>query len=358
MATPHTTRPRVPGHSSSAGPRSGMQAPAPRPPRVRWGRRHKVAALLAVGPLVALFAVLVGMYLTTGKPLTALPGINQGKMPHYAFSIYGVAHPIGVAVTASGERIYVTESDGARVVRVFNRSGKQIGTLQPPKSAGGAHVPVYVAIDPLTQDVYVSDRPSRAIYVYDSQGAYRSSFTPRGNLGGGWAPLGLAFGSDGTLYVTDVSGPTHRILAFRRDGTLLRAVGAPGQFLFPNGVAVGPQGALLATDSNHGRLVAVNDAGDIVWSIGRGGSAGDLGLPRGIAIDDGPRLYVVEATAHEVKVYSLDGSGARPPRYAGSFGVEGIANGAFEFPNGVAADTRSRIYVTDRENNRVQVWSY
>jgi DNA-binding beta-propeller fold protein YncE len=325
---------------------------------VRWGRRHKVAALLVVGPLVTLFMVLVGMYLTTGKPLSALPGLNQGKMPHYVFSIYGVAHPMGVAVTPSGERIYVTESDGAHVVRIFNRSGKQIGTLQPPKSVPGAHVPVYVAIDPLTQDVYVSDRPSRAIYIYDAQGAYRRSFAPRGNLGGGWAPLGIAFGPDGTLYATDVSGPNHRILAFGRDGTLLRAVGAPGQFLFPNGVAVGPQGAVLATDSNHGRLVALNGAGDTVWSIGRGGSAGDLGLPRGIAIADGPRLYVVEATAHEVKVYSLDGSGARPPRYIGSFGVEGLANGAFEFPNGVATDARARIYVTDRENNRLQVWSY
>jgi len=355
MATQPTTRPRAPGHPPSA---AGLRVPVPRPPRVRLGRRQKVAALLVVGLLVTLFSTLVAMYLSTGKPLTALPGLNQGRMPHYAFSIYGVAHPMGVAVTRSGERIYVTESDGAHAVRVFNRSGKQTGTLQPPKSAGGAHVPVYVAIDPLTQDVYVSDRPSRTIYVYDSQGAYRRSFTPRGDLGGGWEPLGLAFGSDGTLYVTDVSAPTHRILAFRRDGTLLRAVGGPRQFSFPNGVAAGPRGSLLAADSNHGRLVALNDAGDIVWSIGRGGSAGDLGLPRGIAIDDGPRLYVVEATAHEVKVYSLDGSGARPPRYVGAFGVEGIADGAFEFPNGVAADTRARIYVTDRENNRVQVWSY
>jgi len=325
---------------------------------VRWGRRHKVAALLVVGPLVALLIALVAMYLTTGKPITTLPGLSQGKMPHYAFSIYGVARPVGVAVTRSGERIYVTESDGAHEVRVFNRSGKQIGTLQPPKSAGGAHVPVYVAIDPLTEDVYVSDRPSRAVYIYDSQGAYRGSFTPRGDFGGRWAPLGLAFGSDGTLYVTDVSGSSHRILAFGRDGTLLRAVGGPGEFSFPNGLVVAPRGPLLATDSNHGRLVAVSDTGDILWSIGRGGAAGDLGLPRGLAIDDGPKLYVVEATSQEVKVYSLEGSGSRPPKYLGSFGVEGTANGAFAFPNGVATDTRARIYVTDRENNRVQVWSY
>lgn len=332
--------------------------PVPLAPRVRWRRRRKVAMLAVVGPLVLLFVILAAMYLSTGKPLTALPGLAQGRMPHYAFSIYGVAHPMGVAVTPSGERIYVTESDGAHAVRIFNRSGKQTGTLQPPKSAGGAHVPVYVAIDPQTQDVYVSDRPSRAIYIYDSQGAYRGSFTPRGDLGGGWEPLGLAFGSDGTLYVTDVSGSSHRILAFRRDGTLLRKVGGPGEFSFPNGLVVAPGGTLLAADSNHGRLVAVTDTGEISWSIGRGGGAGDLGLPRGLAVDDGGRLYVVEATAQEVKVFSLEGSGSRPPRYISSFGVEGSGDGAFEFPNSVATDTRARIYVTDRENNRVQVWSY
>jgi hypothetical protein len=30
----------------------------------------------------------------------------------------------------------------------------------------------------------------------------------------------------------------------------------------------------------------------------------------------------------------------------------------FEYPNGVATDKRAHVYITDREDNRVQVWGY
>jgi sugar lactone lactonase YvrE len=35
-----------------------------------------------------------------------------------------------------------------------------------------------------------------------------------------------------------------------------------------------------------------------------------------------------------------------------------VQDGQFEFPNGVAVDTRGRVYVADTVNDRVQVWSY
>lgn len=320
-------------------------------------RRRRIAAFILVGLLLLVFIGITVFYFTTRKPLTTIPGITREDVPHYVFSIYGVSRPMGVAVSPSGDRIYVTESDGTRLVRVFDRAGKPVGALQAPPS-GATHIPVYVAINPVTRDVYVSDRPARAVYVYNEKGVYRGEFHPRGNLGGGWEPLGLAFDADGALYATDVSGPYHRLLVFRRDGTLLRTLGAPKQFSFPNGIVVDGRGTVFLTDSNNGRLVVFDAEGTLSTTIGRGVGAGDLGLPRGVAIGDGGRLYVVETASHEVKVFRLRGTAAQPPRYVGSFGVEGQANGAFEYPNGVAADGRARVYVTDRENNRVQVWSY
>ena len=46
------------------------------------------------------------------------------------------------------------------------------------------------------------------------------------------------------------------------------------------------------------------------------------------------------------------------PTFLNEFGSQGIGDGQFEYPNGVAVDSRDRVYVTDRENNRVQVWGY
>jgi len=327
------------------------------PTKMTKKRKSLIAALLIALVILALLFV---WYLMNRKPLSELPGLSSTEMPHYEFSIYGTTTPLGVAANASGDRIYVTESGGARLVRVYDRAGKEVGTLKPPSSTGKAHVPVYVAINPTTQDVYVSDRSTGSIYVYDEKGTYLRTFAPKGDLGGKWSPLGLAFAPDGTLYATDVRevpAKSHRILAFAADGTLVRSIGEPGQLSFPNGIVVDSQGNIEVSDSNNGRLVVFSPYGKSLAMIGSGVGEGDLGLPRGAAVDEAGRLYVVDTADHQIRVYAIDESKALPT-YIGSFGAEGQLDGTFEYPNGVATDTRARIYVTDRENNRVQVWGY
>ncbi len=324
----------------------------------RKRRRRKILLLSFIG-LLLVGVVVLGMLLATGQRVPGIPGITRSKLPHYEFSIYGVSRPIGVAVSRSGDRIYVTESDGTRLVKVYNRAGKQVDTLAPRTPNVAARTPVYVAVDPMTGDVYVSDRPSQTVSVYDEQGTYRRKFQPpSAALGGGWQPLGLAFDAQGALYVSDVSGPFNRVLVFGRDGKLVRTLGSRGQLSFPNGMAIDRRDNVYVSDSNNGRLVIFDRAGGLVASINRGVGQGDLGLPRGVAIDSRERLYVVDTTGQLVQVYHLQDTGSTLPSYVGSFGEEGQREGTFEYPNGVAADSHDRIYVTDRENNRVQVWSY
>ena len=351
-----TTAPIAPEAPASLGHSEG-DAGTESAPTTMKKRKQKIAALVA---LLVILALLFAWYLMNRKPLSELPGLNDTKLPHYEFSIYGSTHPLGVAANATGDRIYVTESDSQRVVRVYDRAGKQTGTLKPPKSTGTTHIPTYVAINPTTQDVYISDGFTSSIYVYDAKDTYLRTFAPKGDLGGKWRPLGLAFGPDGSLYVTDVrglTGKTHRVVVFGPDGTLVRSMGAPGQLTFPNGIVVDAQGNVEVSDSNNGRLVVFDPAGKMAATISRGVGEGDLGLPRGAAVDDAGRLFVVDTADHMVRVY-LVGDSKATPTYIGSFGGEGKLEGTFEYPNGIATDKRAHVYVTDRENNRVQVWGY
>ena len=57
-------------------------------------------------------------------------------------------------------------------------------------------------------------------------------------------------------------------------------------------------------------------------------------------------------------VYGTFVPGEASLTYLGFFGGQGVTNGTFQYPNGVALDARGRIYVTDAGNDRVQVWSY
>jgi DNA-binding beta-propeller fold protein YncE len=327
------------------------------PAKTSTKRKRQLGALLIA---LVILGLLFAWYLMNRKPLSELPGLSSTKLPHYEMSIYGTANPIAVAVTPTGDRIYVTESNGPRLVHVYDHTGKQVGTLKPPTSTGPSHFPAYVAINPTNQDVYVSDHFTFKIYIYNAQGTYLRTFAPKGKPLGAWQPLGLAFGQDGSLYATDVQGEgkAHRVVAFSPNGTFVKTLTQPGTLSFPNGVAVDGHGNVDVTDSNNGRLLVLNVAGKTLGTIGHGVGAGDLGLPRGVALDGSGRLFVVDSSDHTVRVYDTTSSTVATPAFIGSFGDEGQTDGTFEYPNGVATDTRAHIYVTDQGNNRVQVWGY
>ncbi len=324
-------------------------------PGKRRRRRKAIILFLLLMGLILLLGVAF-WYLLFRKPINPLPPIPATAIPAYTTSIYGADSPSGVAVNAAGDRIYVAETEGTRVVRMFDAGGNELGVLQPPAETGAEHVPVYAAVNPVTQEVYVSDRPTGSIYVYDRDGAYQREFRPA-EAADGWLPIGLAFDPGGNLYVTDLSG-TQRVLKFDPTGELLLSVGEDQGFLFPNGVAVDADGRIYVTDSNNGRLLVFDAAGSLLAKIGRGGGAGNLGLPRGIAVDEAGRLFIVDSSGQGVLVYRALSEGEEQPEHLGFFGGHGVADGEFAFPMGIAVDAHGRVYVADTANDRVQIWSY
>lgn len=343
---------------------AGDVVAGPVPPRRRRRRIALLILLLIILGIVALFA---GWYLVTRKPISELPVIppvSQDQAPAYSFSMYGgatggLSTPTGVAVTADGSRVYVAQSGGPQTVAILDSRDQKIGELKPPASEQANHTPVYVAVDPATQDVYVSDRMTGKIYIYSPEGIYRRTFDPGKELSDtGWLPLGIGFGRDGTMYVTDLRLPAS-VHVFGPDGKPVRTIRPDKDPLnFPNGVWPDGNGNIYVTDSNNGRLRIFSSDGREIGGIARGAREGDLGLPRGIAIDDSGRVFVVDTSAHGVNIYKVLGADDRKPLFLARFGVQGSADGAFQFPNGIAVDARGRVYVTDMANNRIQVWSY
>jgi DNA-binding beta-propeller fold protein YncE len=331
-------------------------ATAPVPPR---RRRRRVALLIFLLVILGLVALFAGWYLVTRKPVSELPVIPPvvtNLLPAYGYSVYNAASPTGVAVTADGSRIYVAQTSGNRTVVVFDAKGNALGELKPPATPVTDHVPVYVAVNPTNGDVYVADRVTAQIYVYSPDGVYRRTFDPGKEMTKkGWLPLGIGFGSDGTMYVSDVGAP-QGVHKFSPDGTYAGDIGE--NFNYPNGVWPDKDGNVYVADSNNGQLRIFAPDGREIGGVQRGVRESDLGLPRGVVVDDQGRVYVVDTSGHTVRMYKAITAGERKLEYLGSFGAQGRTDGAFEFPNGVAVDTRGHVFVTDMANNRVQVWSY
>jgi DNA-binding beta-propeller fold protein YncE len=347
------------GGSGGVAVLDGPPAPAPEPEEKDKRRRLKII-LAIIGALLLLVVSVLIWYLITHKPLNALPGLGSEAMPAYQYSIYGSAKPLGVAVSADGERIYVTQGGGKRTVLVYDHEGTLIKTLVPPadpKNPKAGHAPSYVALNPVDGTVVVTDSVARAAYVYDSEGNYKRTMKPVG-LKGTWVPLSVAFSPSGDLYVTEVGGKQHRVLVFDQFDRVTRTIVPTDEPLsFPNGVAIDKAGNVFVSDSNNGRMLAFDGEGHVVGAANRGIGEGDLGLPRGIAADSGDRVYVVDTTNQGIRAYKLAGDGSNKVTFIGAFGDEGIADGLFEYPNGIATDSRSNVYITDRENGRIQVWS-
>jgi DNA-binding beta-propeller fold protein YncE len=324
----------------------------------RKRRRRLLILLLLLLAFMVLLGILTGWYLLFRKPITEIvPPMGGDSPPTYLTSVYGADQPVGVAVTPDGDRLYVTEGDGDQETLVFDRLGREIGVLEPPAD-GRQHVPVYIAIHPESGEVWVTDRGAGEIYVYAPDGSFVRTFTPTEEIAN-WQPLGIAFAPDGDVWVTDLSAPYHRIEVFGLDGTLKRQIGGEGSFDFPNMIAFDAADNAYVTSSNAGRLVIIDpESGAEVSGLSRGSAPGALGLPRGVAVDDAGRLYVVDTTGHTVHLYTAVTEGDVRPVHIADFGTEGVEDGKFEYPNGVAVDGRARVYVTDRENNRVQVWGY
>ena len=323
------------------------------------GQRRRQARVLLLALLSALATTLVifaGWYVVVRKPISEfpLPLPSTQQMPGYGYSFYGASRPTGIAVTPDGSRIYTTQTVGDTAVIAFDARGNRVATLAPPET-GTDHVFVYVAVSPASGDVYVTDRPATTIYVYGADGSYKGPFGAPASLAG-WQPLGLNFDAQGDLFVTDPS--VNAVHEFAPDGSLVRSIGQAGQFSFPNSVVEDSTGRLYVADSNNGRIVVLDGSGAQIGVIRRGPNDGDLALPRGMALDDEQRLYVVDSVDQSVKVYQVAGEPGSPPTFVGSFGAVGTGDGDFHYPNDVATDGRGRVYVADWDNDRVQIWTY
>jgi sugar lactone lactonase YvrE len=322
-------------------------------------RRRKAILLLIMLGLLLILLLVFGWYLIFRKPINPIPFIpNPFSGPAYQTSIYGPNTPVGVAVSPDGSRIYVAETEGNRAFLVYDRDGRPIAAVRPPaETTGPEHVPVWIAIDPLSADVYVSDRPAGAIYVYDRDGNYQRAFTLIEPIRG-WQPMGLAFDANGSLYVADVGGVGPEIQQFDRVGTLIRRFGKDDGVGFLNGLAVDANGRVYVADSNNGRLLTYDSSGTIVARVGRGVGEGELAIPRGVAIDDEGRVHVGDPTAQGIHVFDEPNLQTGRMDYLGFFGGPGTGDGRFAFPNGVALDAQGRVYVADTFNGRIQIWSY
>jgi hypothetical protein len=206
------------------------------------------------------------------------------------------------------------------------------------------------------------------------QGEYRYEVAEGwGRLPAGWDygdVNGVATDSQDRVYIFTRS--EHPVIVFDREGQLLGSWGE-GIFRRPHGVTITPDDVLWCTDdTDHtvrkftvdGKLLQTlgikdqpSDSGYVgatgpgcLLTIRRG--AGPFNRPTKVAVAPNGDLYITDGYGN-ARVHRFSASG----EYIQSWGEPGEGPGQFMLPHSLFIHRSGRVFVCDRENNRVQILS-
>ena len=120
-------------------------------------------------------------------------------------------------------------------------------------------------------------------------------------------------------------------------------------------VRVDPQGNVWAVDAPGQVIVKMNASGHTVMTMGtrdkRGKSHELFYLPTDIAFAPNGELIVTDGYGND-RVMRFTAQG----KYLGEFGARGNGPGQFQLPHNAVVDAKGLIYITDRDNQRVEVF--
>ncbi len=172
-------------------------------------------------------------------------------------------------------------------------------------------------------------------------------------------PHGFHVDKDGNVWVTDgippgatggEAGKGHTVVKFSPEGKVLMTLGKPGvagdgpdTFNQPSDVVVASNGDIFVADGHGGnsnaRIVKFSKDGKFIKAWGKKGAApGELDTPHAIALDSKGRLFVCDRNNNRIQIFDQEGS----------FMAEWKQFGR---PSGIYIDRNDTIYVSDSESN-------
>ena len=255
----------------------------------------------------------------------------------------------------------------------------------------GAGEPVLVrpfGLAALPGQLVVADPDGPAVVRIDLSSA---SFSPLRCGDGGWgAPMGVAAGAGGVLFVADAGlgqvvkldadgrcerwglgllerpaalallgerlyvadPPRHTVEVFGLDGARLAGIGGRGDgdqgFNFPTGLAAAPDGTLLVVDSLNFKVKRYRQDGTLQASFGEPGDGeGQFVRPKSLAVDEDGLIYVTDTQRGQVLVFTPDGA------FLYAAGEVGDGPGQFSLPAGIAVHSGA-LHVADGQHRRVE----
>ena len=174
------------------------------------------------------------------------------------------------------------------------------------------------------------------------------------------APASVAFDSKGHLFVLTRGQPS--LYEFDESGKYIRSFGE-GLFTRSHGLRIEKDGTIWATDVGGHTVMKLSPHGQVLLTLGTKGQRGDwndsthlLNEPNDVIIGRNGDIFVAQGhtpgAMGDPRVLKFDKTG----KFIKSWGGKGKEPGKFDVAHGIAIDAKGRLWVTDRENQRIQIF--
>ena len=284
------------------------------------------------------YSVMVRDYTSVNKPSKIVN--NDGNM----------GRPWGIAFGKNG--MWAAADQSNHCVYIFDGGDQLVRKIGSLGSGNGQFsCPAGVAFDS-DDHLYVVDHNNHRVQKFTIDGKYLLQFGDKGSENGKLKnPRGLAVHNH-KVYVADCNNK--RISVFQTDGKFHHTIGS-GQLGNPFDVTVNGNNQLLVADYAHHCIYTFTLDGDYVGKFGTHGTGrGQLNGPYGVAVDFDfyGFILVADTNNHCVSIFDKNGN------FVHCFGSRGSAVGQFQHPYGIAVSANGNVYVSDRDNKKIQVFSY
>jgi len=292
------------------------------------------------------------------------------------------ANSVSVSVTSNPSWLSLTTKTGGGISNITKAYGglSPDNNVKATESLNGLITDVAVDSD---GNFYYSDQSYNVINKIDADGNL-TIFAGTGEAGysgdGGaatsaklYTPTGLAFDTNGNLYIADFRN--HVIRKIDSNGNISTFAGTGTEGLTGDGgaatsatlnnpydIVFDSNGNLYIADQDNSRIRKVDTSGNISTFAGSAkGYAGDggaatsaeLDTPSGVAFDSNGNLYISDWNAHVVRKVDTNGNistfaGTDASGYSGDGGAATSAK--LSYPWGIEVDPSGNVYIGDYGN--------